>query len=402
MYRYILDKNGPFIYSFLMDRESGSAVEIHADREASPYAEGGIFIGRVANIAWGIKAAFVDIRPGVTCYLPLDSLRDPIYTKKSSSPDLCQGDELLVQIVREAMGKKGPSLSTQLSLQFSLVVVHHDKNHTGVSKKIPAPRRNELKLLAQSLRQEDCSFTIRTRAGEADDDQIIAQAQEGAQRMRDMIRRAEHLTVYSHLTPQGPPFMERLSRLDPSQVCEIVTEDAQMAESAEAVTDIPVRLYSDDLLPLRKLYSLETVLSKALSERVYLRSGAFLVIQTTEALTAIDVNSGKSDISGKRGRDTKEKTVLKVNLEAARECMRQLRLRNISGMILIDFINMEEKASEDELMECLRSLAVFDCVPCMVVDMTKLGLVEITRKKKERSLEMILAGRSSGEEEEQL
>ena len=392
MYRYILDRNGQFIYSFLMDMESGRAAEIHADKDASPFAAGGIFIGRVMNIAWGIRAAFVDIRPGVTCYLPLDSLRDPVYTRKSSSPDICQGDELLVQIVREAMGKKGPSLSTELTLQGSLVVVHHTGTHTGVSRKIPAPRRNELKELAQSLRQEDCSFTIRTRAAEAEDEDIIAEAREGAQRMRDMIRKAAHLTVFSHLNPQGPPFLERVTRLDPSVVTEIVTEDEDLAENARAVTDIPIRLYRDPLLPLRKLYSLETVLSKALSERVYLRSGAFLVIQTTEALTAIDVNSGKSDISGRRGKDTKEKTVLKVNLEAACECMRQLRLRNISGMILIDFINMEEKGSEDELMEYLRTLAARDCVPCMVVDITKLGLVEITRKKTERPLQMILSG----------
>ncbi|MCR5162130.1 MAG: ribonuclease E/G [Lachnospiraceae bacterium] len=392
MYRYILDRNGQFIYSFLMDTESGSAVEIHADKNESPFAAGGIYIGRVSNIAWGIKAAFVDIRPGVTCYLPLDSLRDPVYTKKSGSPDICQGDELLVQIVREAMGKKGPSLSTELALQGSLVVVHHTGAHTGVSRKIPAPRRNELKELAQSLRQEDCSFTIRTRAAQAEDEAIIAEAREISQRMRDMIRRAAHLTVYTHLNPQGPPFLERLSNLDPAVVSEIVTEDESIAESAGTVTDIPVRLYADPLLSLRKLYSLETILSKALSERVYLRSGAFLVIQATEALTAIDVNSGKSDISGKRGRDTKEKTVLRVNLDAARECMRQLRLRNISGMILIDFINMEDKASEDELMEYLRSLAARDCVPCMIVDITKLGLVEITRKKTERPLQMILAG----------
>lgn len=392
MNRYILDRNGQFTFSFLIDTESFAAVEIHADREASPYAAGNIFTGRVSNVAWGIRAAFVDIRPGVTCYLPLDSLQNPVYTKKGSSPDIQQGDELLVQIVREAMGSKGPSLSTDLTLQYPLVVVHHTAGHSGVSKKIPAQRRNELKALSMSLRQDDCSFTIRTRAALADDEEIIAQAREGAQQMRDMIRRAAHLTVYSHLNPQGPPFLGRLSGLDPSTVSEIVTEDAEMAERARSVTDIPVRLYSDPLLPLRKLYSLESILSKALAERVYLQSGAFLVIQATEALTAIDVNSGKSDITGKRGRDTKEKTVLKINLEAARECMRQLRLRNISGMILIDFINMEDRSSEDELMECLRTLASRDCVPCMVVDMTKLGLVEITRKKKERPLQMILTG----------
>lgn len=174
--------------------------------------------------------------------------------------------------------------------------------------------------------------------------------------------------------------------------------DARMDELEAVVTDIPVvyntiealgdkavleklKLYTDHLFPLSKLYNVESQIRDALKERVWLKSGAYLVIQPTEALTVIDVNTGKF-ISNKN----KEEGFLKVNLEAAQEIGRQLRLRNYSGIILVDFIDMKKTESKEKLMAALHGIAAKDKVRTAVVDMTKLGLVEITRKKIKKPL----------------
>ena len=169
---------------------------------------------------------------------------------------------------------------------------------------------------------------------------------------------------------------------------EIVTDDREIytqicgEHTREKDGKVPVRLYEDKLLPLSKLYRLEKSLEEALDRKVWLRSGGFLVIEQTEAFVSIDVNSGK--FSDKK--NTRE-TFRKINLEAAREIAFQLRLRNLSGIILIDFINMEDEEDKKELLRVLQGYLKKDPVKAAVVDMTPLNIVEVTRKKVEKSLE---------------
>ena len=144
---------------------------------------------------------------------------------------------------------------------------------------------------------------------------------------------------------------------------------------------VPIRLYEDALLPLYKLYAVESRLQELLDRKVWLKSGGYLVIEPTEALISIDVNTGKCD----RGHN-KEETTFKINREAAEMIALQLRARNLSGMILVDFINMKDKERERQLIEYMRSLLQKDSIPADVVDMTGLGLMEITRKKVRPSL----------------
>ena len=171
-----------------------------------------------------------------------------------------------------------------------------------------------------------------------------------------------------------------------------VTVRTDLAEIAQEVTDafsrgilsekeVTISLYEDALLPLYKLYRLETILSESLQEKVWLKSGGFLVIQQTDAFVAIDVNSGK--YSSKR---QPQEIYKKVNREAAEEIVHQLRLRNLSGMILVDFINMKEKTDQEELLTYLSNLSVQDPVELAVIDMTALGIVEMTRKKARKPL----------------
>ena len=152
-----------------------------------------------------------------------------------------------------------------------------------------------------------------------------------------------------------------------------------MEEMPEDVEKL--RLYTDRMVPLKSLYRLDKGLADALSVRVWLKSGAYLVIEPTEALTVIDVNSGKYD----RGKN-KQETIWKINQEAAREIARQLRLRNLSGMILVDFVDMKEKDAQDTLLQQMRELLKRDPQKAAAVDMTELGLMEITRKKQKKTL----------------
>ena len=145
-------------------------------------------------------------------------------------------------------------------------------------------------------------------------------------------------------------------------------------------TDIPIRFYEDSLLPLHKLYSVETRIKELLDTKVWLKSGGYLVIEPTEALISIDVNTGKCE-TGKNA----EETFLKINLEAAEMIALQLRARNLSGIILVDFINMKHKEHEQQLIESMRKLLRQDPVTANVVDMTELGLMELTRKKTDQS-----------------
>lgn len=172
---------------------------------------------------------------------------------------------------------------------------------------------------------------------------------------------------------------------------ELLTDDPQLYDRlqeyiAKHMPEKNLRLYEDPLLPLSKLYSLESRMKEGLEERVWLKSGGYLVIQPTEALTVIDVNSGKF-----QGR--KEAMALKLNLEASAEIARQIRLRNLSGIIIVDYINMEEEESRVEVVNCLKQHVCLDKVKTVVVDMTPLGLVEITRKRTTRPLREALRER---------
>jgi ribonuclease G len=204
-----------------------------------------------------------------------------------------------------------------------------------------------------------------------------------------IIRQAQFGTAFQLVNRSVPAYMGELKSIRMSELAEIITDDTEIyqhikEESLDQECE-GLRLYEDKLLPLYKLYSLETELERALSRKVWLKSGGYLVIEQTEALTVIDVNTGKFTTK-KQGSEAKEAGFVKTNKEAAEEIARQLKLRNLSGIIIIDFINMTQADNNSELMMYLRSLIKNDQITTTVVDITKLGLVEITRKKSGKSL----------------
>ena len=371
--------------------EDGKAMEIRC-YEADNIL-GNVYRARVSNLSPNINAAFVDIKKGESCYLSMDDYH---------GEKLKVGDLVTVQVVRDKIKTKRYAVTTDISLQGDYAVTTLFAP-VGVSSKITdSARKKELKTLMQNLliAEQDAQFylaegnvaeierikkltfggIIRTQAEHAEDAAITREIEGQARLLYSIMKKSEYATQYTCLYHTEVEYIKDIRRMHALQDVEIVTD---IPEVTEAISEIP--LYTDEYtLTLR--YSLASLLEKTLSKRAYLKSGAYLVIEPTEAMTVIDVNSGKS-IKGKNA----EEQFLKINIEAAKEIARQLRLRNISGIVMIDFINMKEESHNHELMKNLAEYVRTDPVRTTVVDMTKLGLVELTRQKGKRALHEVFS-----------
>lgn len=371
--------------------EDGKAMEIRCYEADSIL--GNVYRARVSNLSPNINAAFVDIKKGESCYLSMDDYH---------GEKLKVGDLVTVQVVRDKIKTKRYAVTTDISLQGDYAVTTLFAP-VGVSSKITdSARKKELKTLMQNLliAEQDAQFylaegnvaeierikkltlggIIRTQAEHAEDAAITREIEGQARLLYLIMKKSEYATQYTCLYHTEVEYIKDIRRMHALQDVEIVTD---IPEVTEAISEIP--LYTDEYtLTLR--YSLASLLEKTLSKRAYLKSGAYLVIEPTEAMTVIDVNSGKS-IKGKNA----EEQFLKINIEAAKEIARQLRLRNISGIVMIDFINMKEESHNHELMKNLAEYVRTDPVRTTVVDMTKLGLVELTRQKGKRALHEVFS-----------
>ena len=372
--------------------EDGKAMEIRCYEDGSIL--GNVYRARVSNLSPNINAAFVDIQKGESCYLSMDDYH---------GEKLKVGDLVTVQVVRDKIKTKRYAVTTDVSLQGDYAVTTLFAP-VGVSSKIAdSARKKELKALMQKilLAEQDVQLNlaeenaaeserikkltlggiIRTQAEHAEDAAIEREIEGQARLLYSIMKKSEYATQYTCLYHTEVEYIKDIRRLHALQDdVEIVTD---IPEVTEAIPEIPI--YTDEYtLTLR--YSLASLLEKTLSKRAYLKSGAYLVIEPTEAMTVIDVNSGKS-IKGKNA----EEQFLKINIEAAKEIARQLRLRNISGIVMIDFINMKEEAHKQELMKRLAEYVYTDPVRTTVVDMTRLGLVELTRQKGKRALHEVFS-----------
>ena len=371
--------------------EDGKAMEIRCYEADSIL--GNVYRARVSNLSPNINAAFVDIKKGESCYLSMDDYH---------GEKLKVGDLVTVQVVRDKIKTKRYAVTTDISLQGDYAVTTLFAP-VGVSSKITdSARKKELKPLMQNLliAEQDAQLylaegnvaeierikkltlggIIRTQAEHTEDAAITREIEGQARLLYSIMKKSEYATQYTCLYHTEVEYIKDIRRLHALQDVEIVTD---IPEVTEAIPKIP--LYTDEYtLTLR--YSLASLLEKTLSKRAYLKSGAYLVIEPTEAMTVIDVNSGKS-IKGKNA----EEQFLKINIEAAKEIARQLRLRNISGIVMIDFINMKEESHNHELMKNLAEYVRTDPVRTTVVDMTKLGLVELTRQKGKRALHEVFS-----------
>lgn len=342
---------------------------------------GNIYVGRVDRVLPSMGAAFVSVRKDQNVYLPL-----PV------DASLKAGEEILVQIERMGMGDKLPTAKTDIDLVGRYGICRVNGKGMHFSKKLPpsvvAAFKEALSARGMTGRR-DFGFTIRTNM------ESLKDYEEAFQEMEDLIGNAvrireasSHRSIYSCLYQDTPEYLSYIKGIPLVSYEEIVTEDPGIYEELQKLFPVEkLRLYTDASYPLEKLYSISTHLKEALSEKVWLKNGGYLIIQKTEAMTVIDVNSGKG--SEKKG-NSKEAMVFAMNCEAAAEIARQLRLRNHSGIIVVDFINMEEELHKQQLLTRFDQYLKEDKLPSRVVDLTPLGIVEVTRKKFNKPLKEML------------
>ena len=364
------------------------SAQVHRPND---YAVGNIYVGKVQSISENIAAAFVDLGQGYLTFLPLAEAKHTFVTNRKSDGKLKVGDEVVVQIAREPVKTKLAGVTTQISLAGKYAVVAkktkkpadegNEKGIIQVSSKLSGEQQTRFRNI-ETLRQTAKEFRliVRTNAGELEEDEpLIAESKYLAEQLAHILEIADKRICYSCLYREKPDYLHFIENSYTTEYDEIVTDIPEIYDILRknlTGNDIPVRLYEDTMLPLYKLYAVETRIKELLDKKVWLKSGGYLVIEPTEALISIDVNSGKYE----HGKD-KEETFLKINLEAAAMIAVQLRARNLSGIILVDFINMKKTSHNQQLMEYMKSLLKQDSVTADVVDMTGLGLMEITRKK---------------------
>lgn len=347
-----------------------------------------IYIGKVKNIVSNIQAAFIEIEKGFECYYSLEDNKSPVFINQKKNKKLVIGDELVVQVVKENIKTKQPVLTSNITLTGKYVVISAGNKKLGISNKLGVKDKLRIKELFHERLDGEFGIIARTNVKNATDEQILDEVDKLKKKLKELMSVALHRTCYSVLYQAEDNYITILKGLYEESLEQIVTDDKEIFEDihrylVENAMD-PERyltLYEDALLPLYKLKSLESEIKHALQERVWLNSGAYLVIQPTEAFTVIDVNTGKFT-----GKKNLQETFLKINLEAAKEIARQLRIRNISGIVVVDFIDMEGDKAKKALLEEFERILKRDPVTTHLVGMSKLNLVELTRKKVRKSL----------------
>ena len=336
----ILRRKGQLVTAFF---QKGQLEQIHVYGEGSNKDQpqlGEVYLGKVTRVAQNLGAAFVDVQKGISCYLSLGSdlgvslLEKGMLhrTNRTGNVPIKAGDELLVQVTREALKTKLPAVNGKITNCENIEMLRQKADHALCYTKLVQVMPGWLYFLQECLKEEE-SFQVIT-----DDAEIQAQLK-------------------------------------------------NYRECSMNFDGIQLRYYEDARVSLTSLYSIETHLSQLTARQVWLKCGGYLVIDHTEAMTVIDVNSGKCI-----RKDSPEELIQLVNKEAGEEVFRQLRLRNLSGMILVDFVNIKDKEQREQFFQELRTMAQQDPVPTKVHDITALGIVEITRKKVSHPLAEQLQG----------
>lgn len=357
-----------------------------------------IYIGKVKNVVPSIDAAFVEVTNGKMGFLPMKNAKNPIIVNRKYDGRIVAGDEILVQIEKEGIKTKDPGLTCNLSFTGKYCVLTTGKLGMGFSSKLDRNTKDYLKEILDNwnieniLQEEKVGLVVRTNVvGLLPDNECNLQEinlfQEEFENLLEqknkILSSVPYRTCFSCLYQPMEGYLTDIRDTYEDSFDKIITnrEDIFYRIREEFPTMENVELYQDARIPLEKLYSMETRLKEALDERVWLKSGAYLIIQQTEALTVIDVNSGKI-----QKKNPKDDIYFEINKEAAREIALQLRLRNLSGIIIIDFISQNTKEQDAQLLAYLSGLVRKDSVKTNVIDMTPLGLVEVTRKKIQKSL----------------
>jgi len=359
-------------------------------RDADMSIDGNIYLGRVQNVLPGMEAAFVDIgtpKNGVLYRGDVAFDADEVEEKQPRIERLLKnGQSVIVQVTKNPIGAKGARLTQEVSLAGRFVVMVPGQPSTyGISKRLPDDERKRLRRTLEGLRPADAGLIVRTAAEGATAEEL----ERDVQRLRDQWEQISALaarTKPARLLYQEPPLVLRLLREEfTKEYRGVVIDDHALYEEVHAYVEsiapeLAERIEYYDVeeegLSLFERHHVHEQLLKALDRKVWLPSGGSLVIERTEALTVVDVNTGKNV-----GKSNLEETVYRNNLEAAEEIARQLRLRDIGGIIVIDFIDMEVRPNREAVMRTFRDALARDKTRTQVFDISDLGIVEMTRKR---------------------
>jgi len=383
--------------------EDRQLVEYYVERTNEERVIGNIYKGRVANVLPGIQAAFVDIGLEKNAFLYVgdmynfkhNSEDEVVYeaiAKTSINDILHVGQEILVQVVKESMGTKGARVSMNITLPGRYLVLMPMVDYIGISRRIEnEEERQRLKELAERIRPPHMGVIVRTVAEGIDIDELKADM-EYLMRLWDNIQKKQKAAKAPRLIYKDMNLLARIVRdvftpevnkfyVNSSYGYEKVREVASFI-SPSLMDRVCLYMGQEDIF---EYFNIESEAQRALERKVWLKSGGYIVIDHTEALTAIDVNTGKFV-----GSIDLEDTVVKTNLEAAKEIAKQLRLRDIGGIVIIDFIDMNSQEHKKMVIEALEAELKKDRTKAHVLGITNLGLVEMTRKKVRQSLDEVL------------
>jgi ribonuclease G len=382
--------------------DHGVIEELHIERTTHRGLVGNIYLGRVARVLPGMQSAFVEIGLDRAAFLHIadiweykNSAHSPEVTPKPIEHLIREGQSLMVQVIKDPIGTKGARLSTQISLAGRMLVHLPQDSHIGISQRIEdEAERTLLKDSLTKLLPPDVphgGFIIRTLAEKATERELARDVEYLTKLWADIDSRSKTAKQGS-LLHQDLSLSERVLRDFANEETQRVLVDN--AQSERALLDFAER-YSPTLAervqmhqgarPLFDMYGVEAEIEKALHRRVDLKSGGYLIFDQTEALTTIDVNTG-----GFVGGRSFDDTIFKTNLEAAQAIARQLRLRNLGGIIIIDFIDMDLAEHRDAVLDALRAAVASDRTRLTINGFTHLGLVEMTRKRTRESLAHVL------------
>jgi len=380
--------------------ENGALQEVHIERTRNRGIVGNIYIGKVVRVLPGMQAAFVDAGLERTAFLHAGDIvsgdindEGGLNNSLSIHELLHDGQRLAVQVVKDPLGSKGARLTTEITIPARNLVYLPFSDHVGVSQKIQDPEQRErLKgTISAANKDDDGGFIIRTAAESATAAELLADIKFLKKIWARIQARIDSGAEYGLIHEDIALPMRTMRDLVSENIEKVRIDSREMFQKVEAfardlIPEVADRIeYYPGERPIFDLYSVEDEIERALQKNVPLKSGGYLVIDQTEAMTTIDVNTG-----GYVGRRNLADTLFKTNLEAAQMLARQLRLRNIGGIIIVDFIDMEDPEHRRQVRRALDKGLARDRTKTLVTEMSPLGLVEITRKRARESLEHLL------------
>lgn len=373
--------------------EDEKVVEVLIEREEERRINANIYKGKVANVLPGMESAFVNIGLEKNAFLYVNDLRefeekylDGICNSERPIEDiLTVGDEVVVQVLSEPRGTKGARVTTHYTIPGKYLVLMPNNNHIAISKKIKEEEeRNRLEEIVRDLKPENMGVIIRTAAQGKSIFHFEREMEYLVKKWEDIEKKTSTAKIGEVLYKDNGIVATVLRDIFSNEIDELVIDNEEaywevidyINAFSEKTLKTKIKLYNDDEIGIFERYGIEKEIENALKEEVRLECGGYLVIQKTEALISRDVNTGKNT-----GSYNLEQTVLNTNLEAAREIPRQLRLRNLGGIIIIDFIDMRLEEDKLKVLEALEQNLSKDRIKNNIVHFTDLGLIEMTRKR---------------------